>query len=59
MKGVTNQLDRDLPRPIIPKSPIQIIEIPLIPGTQSPTQSFKTFLVVFAFQGNGPDQRPF
>ena len=59
MKCVTNQLGRDLPRPVIAKSPIQIIEIPVVPSPQSPTQSLKAFLVVFAFQGYRPDQRPF
>jgi len=52
---VADQLGRNLPGPFIPKTLIHVIEIPLIPRAQSPTQSLKTFQVAFAFQGNVPD----
>ena len=53
---VGDQLGRDLPGPVVTKTLINVIERPMIPGSQSPVQCLKAFLVAFSFKGNGPDE---
>ena len=53
---MSNELSRDSPGPWIAELVINIIEIPVIPCTQSPVESLKPFLVCFFLENNRPYQ---